>query len=230
MPIRRAACLGALAAVAACAHDPITTNFTWTQEVSRIIYKHCVSCHRRGGRAFSLVTYEEARPWAKAIRDEILARRMPPWGAVKGVGDFRDDPSLSQPEIDILVGWVEGGAPEGEEIYLPPVPRAEPPPAPKIPDDARTLTVESSAPLTLDRGADLVCIRPTRFAEHGSLELMAVCPDGAVKRLLWLRDYRKEWQRTYYLRDPLQLPRGAQLRVWSAEPAAVVIAVRKPAP
>ena len=67
----------------------------------------------------SLLTYEEARPWAKAIRDEVLNRRMPPWDPVKGVGQFRDDPSLSQPEMDLLVSWVEGGAPEGNPIYLP---------------------------------------------------------------------------------------------------------------
>ena len=70
----------------------------------------------------SLMTYEEARPWAKSIRDEVLARRMPPWGAVKGVGEFRDDPSLSQIEIDMIVNWVEGGAPEGD-IYLPVAPQ-----------------------------------------------------------------------------------------------------------
>ena len=72
-----------------------------------------------------LTTYADARPWAKAIRDEVLNRRMPPWDAVKGVGEFRDDPSLSQPEMDLFVNWVEGGAPEGDEIYLPPERRFE---------------------------------------------------------------------------------------------------------
>src|SRR4051812_30441087 len=63
-------------------HDPITTNLTWSKEISRVLYEHCASCHRDGGRAFSLMTYEAARPWAKAIRDEVLNRRMPPWDAV----------------------------------------------------------------------------------------------------------------------------------------------------
>ena len=67
----------------------------------------------------SLTTYDEARPWAKAIRDEVAARRMPPWGAVAGIGDFAGDPSLSTPEIDLLIAWVEGGAPEGDPVYLP---------------------------------------------------------------------------------------------------------------
>src|SRR5438067_13007848 len=116
--------LGGLLILAASAHDPITTNLTWSKEISRVIYQHCAGCHRTGGRAMSLLTYEDARPWAKAIRDEVLNRRMPPWDAVKGVGEFRDDLSLSQPEMDLLVSWVEGGAPEGNPIYLPQVPRA----------------------------------------------------------------------------------------------------------
>ena len=62
----------------------------------------------------SLLTYESARPWAKAIKEEVLNRRMPPWGAVKGFGDFRDDPSLTQDEITRIAEWVEGGAPEGD--------------------------------------------------------------------------------------------------------------------
>ncbi len=103
----------------AFAHDPITTNLTWSKEISRLVYRHCAGCHRPEGRAMALLTYEQARPWAKAIRDEVLNRRMPPWDAVKGVGQFRDDPSLSQSEMDLLVSWVEGGAPEGNPIYLP---------------------------------------------------------------------------------------------------------------
>src|SRR5260370_10356244 len=108
------------------AHEPITTKLTWTQEISRIVYKHCASCHREGGAApMALITYDETRPWAKAIRDEVAERRMPPWGAVKGFGQFRDDASLSDPEIEMIVLWVERGAPKGDDIYLPPVPPPE---------------------------------------------------------------------------------------------------------
>src|SRR5205085_5816018 len=110
------------------AHDPITTNLTWSKEISRVVYEHCAACHREDGRAFSLMTYEAARPWAKAIRDEVLNRRMPPWDAVKGVGEFRDDPSLSLPEMDLIVNWVEGGAPEGNPAYIPPQPKPDTPP------------------------------------------------------------------------------------------------------
>ena len=70
----------------------------------------------------SLATYDEARPWAKAIKEELLEKRMPPWHAVKGYGEFRNAPSLTQRDIDLIVNWVEGGAPKGDEKDLPATP------------------------------------------------------------------------------------------------------------
>jgi len=70
----------------------------------------------------SLTTYEEARPWAKAIKEEMLEKRMPPWHAVKGYGEFRNAPPLTQREIDLIVNWVEGGAPKGDDKDLPAAP------------------------------------------------------------------------------------------------------------
>jgi len=67
----------------------------------------------------SLATYDEARPWAKAMKTELLERRMPPWNAVKGFGEFRNAPLLSQRDIDLIINWVEGGAPKGEDKELP---------------------------------------------------------------------------------------------------------------
>ncbi len=69
--------------------------------------------------AFSLATYKDARPWAKAIGEEVLQRRMPPWGAVKGFGDFRNDQGLTAEQLELIVDWEEGGAPEGEEKDMP---------------------------------------------------------------------------------------------------------------
>ena len=71
-----------------------------------------------------LTTYELARPWARAIREEILERRMPPWGAVEGFGHFSNDVSLTQREMDIILSWADGGAPSGVlkvEENIPPV-------------------------------------------------------------------------------------------------------------
>ena len=67
----------------------------------------------------SLATYDEARPWAKAIKEEVLEKRMPPWHAVKGYGEFRNAPSLTQRDVDVLVNWIEGGAPRGDDKDLP---------------------------------------------------------------------------------------------------------------
>jgi hypothetical protein len=206
---------------AAFAHDTITTKLLWTQEISRLMNKHCVTCHREGGAAMPLATYDEARPWAKAIRDEVLARRMPPWGAVKGVGEFRGDPSLSQIEIDMIVNWVEGGAPKGDDIYLPAAPHfsAEVPPPPA----GRTLMVQSGAALTLSAPAEFAGLRPLRLAAGESLEVTAYKPDGAVDRLIWIRNWHPEWQRTYYFLHPVRLPKGTRIAAYSGKAAQTAL-------
>lgn len=114
-----ASCLVPSALRPASAHEPITTKVRFNKEVVRILQRSCLGCHRAGGIAMSLATYEEARPWAKAIKEEVLEKRMPPWHAVKGYGEFRNAPSLPQRDVDLLVNWVEGGAPKGEDKDLP---------------------------------------------------------------------------------------------------------------
>lgn len=150
----------------------------------------------------SLVTYEQARPWAKAIRDEVLARRMPPWDAVRGVGDFRNDFSLSPPELDLLVSWVEGGAPEGNPVFLPPA--ANFPPVSMDREPAQGMRLQAS--VTLSQSLTLVGIRP-----EGPLEILANLPGGAVRRLIWVRNFRPEWNQTYYFRKPVKLPKGTRI-------------------
>ena len=128
-------------------HDVITTKITFTREISRIFYERCVSCHRDGGSAFSLMTYPEVRPWAVAIKEEILERRMPPWGAVKGFGEFQNDASLSETEMEIIAAWVEGGAPKGEDVYRP----APPSPAPANTPAPAAALVPLQGAVVLDR-------------------------------------------------------------------------------
>ena len=93
------------------AHDVITTPITFSREISRLVNLRCAVCHREGGSAFSLLTYEQARPWAKAIKEEVLERRMPPWGAVKGFGDFKDDQGLTEEQIKMKVLSAVSGTP-----------------------------------------------------------------------------------------------------------------------
>src|SRR5438876_7928262 len=171
----------------------------------------------------ALTTYEDARPWAKAIRDEVLNRRMPPWDAVKGVGEFRDDPSLSQPEMDLMVSWVEGGAPEGDKIYLPPQPSFAEPAAYRNdgPGDPSHFakSIELRQSITLSAPMTLTGIRP-----GGPLEVVACLPDQTVRRLLWIRNFRPEWNRVYYFREPLGLPKGTRILLYSAHGATRFVA------
>ena len=93
-----------------------TTQVMWTVDVAPIVEARCVGCHQPNGFGpMSLASYAEARPWAKAIRDEVLSGRMPPWSAVRGFGDFSNDRSLSAVEIELLSRWADGGAPLGPD-------------------------------------------------------------------------------------------------------------------
>jgi len=212
-------------AVAVQAHEPITTKLTWTQEISRIVYKRCASCHHEGGGAFSLATYEEARPWAKAIREEVLERRMPPWGAVEGVGAFRDNPSLTPVEIEMIVNWVEGGAPEGDAVYLPPTP-ALIPPRQEAAVEKGSITIERGAGVTLKKSFTALAITPTNVPEGASMEVTAYKSDGSVEQLIWVRNYRERWARTYWFRDGIQLAAGTRLAIDAPAPAAAMVSIQ----
>ena len=97
---------------------------TYTKDVAPILYRKCVECHRETGMApMSLMTFDDARPWARAVKQKVVAREMPPWGADPAVGRFANDPSLKQSEIDAIVAWADGGAPKGNPADLPAAPK-----------------------------------------------------------------------------------------------------------
>jgi hypothetical protein len=96
---------------------------TFTKDIAPIFQEKCEACHRPGSIApMSLVTYEEARPWARSIKTRVSSRQMPPWHIDKTVGiqEFANDRSLSNEQIDKVVAWVDGGAPRGELRDMPP--------------------------------------------------------------------------------------------------------------
>jgi hypothetical protein len=98
---------------------------TFNKEVAPILFKHCANCHRPGEIAseVSLLSYESARPWADSIKQQVLSRQMPPWPADPNRSvKFRNDPRLTQQEIDTLIAWVDAGAPKGSDADLPPQP------------------------------------------------------------------------------------------------------------
>ena len=94
---------------------------TFSKDVLPILEKSCQECHRPGEAApFPLLTYEQARPWAKAIKEAVLRRKMPPWFADPHYGKFSNDRSLSPKDISNLVAWADTGAPEGDPKEAPP--------------------------------------------------------------------------------------------------------------
>src|SRR5262245_23120339 len=97
---------------------------TFNKDVAPILFKNCVECHRPGEAApMSLLNYKDARPWARSIREKVVSREMPPWHADPRVGQFSNDPRLTQAEIDAITAWVDGGAKEGQPRDLPPAPK-----------------------------------------------------------------------------------------------------------
>jgi hypothetical protein len=99
--------------VAALAADQ-SAPVTFAKNVLPILQKNCQSCHRPGQVApMSLLSYQEARPWAKAIKAAVTERKMPPWFADPKYGHFINDRSLKQSDIDTLVKWADSGAQEG---------------------------------------------------------------------------------------------------------------------
>src|SRR5262245_58685154 len=92
-------------------------------DVAPIFYQNCADCHRANDIApMSLMSYKEARPWARSIKEKVLNREMPPWSPDPKYGEFINDHRLAQKDIDTIVAWVDGGAKEGNAKDLPPVP------------------------------------------------------------------------------------------------------------
>lgn len=102
---------------------PADTVPTFAKDVAPILYSKCIECHRPTMFApMSLVKYDEARPWARSIKQRVTTRTMPPWGADPSHGAFKNDPRLSDKEIETIAAWVDGGAPKGNDSDLPTAP------------------------------------------------------------------------------------------------------------
>jgi hypothetical protein len=108
--------------------SPVDTGnqVTFTKDVAPIFQRACQNCHRPGSIApMALLSYEDTRPWARAIKQKVAAREMPPWFIDRNVGvrKFKDDPSLTDDEIATIARWVDGGSVRGSDADMPP-PRA----------------------------------------------------------------------------------------------------------
>ena len=144
----------------AYSHNPTTTTVLFNREIATLLQRKCLQCHADGKMAMPLTTYAQARPWAEAIKEEALARRMPPWPAERGFGTFSNDIGLTPREFEFLISWIDGGVPEGTDPAPPFVDHGAhwmlgTPDAELTPKDATTIeprTPASFTRITIDTG------------------------------------------------------------------------------
>ncbi len=218
--------LAFVAAGHALAHDPNGVPISWNREISRIVYERCASCHRDGGTSFSLMTYQEAQPRAAAIKDAVLSRRMPPWGAVKGFGSFQDEQGLTQQQIELVADWVEGGTTKGNNPNaLPPVPTFKPPARFRLPKDALAITDG----LTLRQPLTVEGVYPQHVADGTSMQIVAVRPDGDVEPLIWLYEFKDSARHPFLFRKPLEFPSQTVIRGVASDATIFLLPARRTA-
>lgn len=164
------------APLTAVADDNPTASATFARDIAPILQAHCQTCHRPGEAApMSLLTYQDARPWAKSIREQVSSRAMPPWHADPAVGKWRNDPSLTDAEIDKVVKWANGGAPEGNPADAPPPHEWSEGWLIGKPDMIFTMPVEQKLPADLVDQYRYIAI-PTKLQEDTWIEAIEVRP------------------------------------------------------
>jgi hypothetical protein len=99
-------------------HETVNTTVTFDKEIVRILNRKCIACHSDNNLGIPFTSYEQTRPWARAIEEEVLRRHMPPWRAVRGYGQFANDLALTNREQQFIVAWVEGNGPKTKEQRL----------------------------------------------------------------------------------------------------------------
>ncbi len=149
---------------------------TYTKDVAPIFFAKCAECHRPNAMApFSVLSFKESRPWARSIKEKVLARQMPPWGADPRFGKFENDHSLSEQEMNTIAAWVDSGAKEGNRKDLPPLPQFSSEWKIGKPDAILTMPEE----VILDgKGSDeyLDIAIPTNFTEDKWVQAVEVHP------------------------------------------------------
>jgi hypothetical protein len=125
LPVLVGLCLVALAfSNSSSANSGNKKDVTFTRDVAPILYKNCAECHRPGEAApMSLLSYKDARPWARSIKEKVVTKEMPPWHADPHYQEFANDRRLTQAQIQTIAAWVNGGAKEGDPKDLPPAPK-----------------------------------------------------------------------------------------------------------
>ena len=163
-----------------------TSAPTFSKDVAPILYNRCLECHRKGEAApMAFTSYAEVRPWAKAIKQAVLTRKMPPWLADPHYGAFRNDRRLSDEEIRTIVAWADSGAAEGDAKQMPPMPRFETGWRIGKPDAVFDIGTDFDVPSEGVVAYKYFAV-PTKFAEDKWVESAEVRPDqrGAVHHII----------------------------------------------
>lgn len=150
---------------------------TYTREVAAILHNRCVSCHRSGEVGpFALDTYEQAKRWARAIKEQTQNRRMPPWGA-DSHGEFHSEARLTTGELALLAAWVDGGAARGSDRDMPPLVPLPPPGAWELGTPDRVFEMPTGYSVRADGPDTYRCfVLPADFTEDRYLAGVAYQP------------------------------------------------------
>jgi hypothetical protein len=169
---------------------------TFYRDVLPVLEKRCQQCHRPGEVApMPFRTYAQTRPWAKAIREAVALKKMPPWFAEPGYGPFANDCSLSQPEIDTLVRWADNSAPKGNPNDAP-TPRSWPDGWNISPPDA---VLDMPRPFPLPASGDVdyqYIVIPTGFTEDKWVQMAELRPSNRAvvhHAVVYIREPGSSW-------------------------------------
>lgn len=178
-----------------------------------------------------MAEYKDAFPWRTAIKEEVLERRMPPWGAVKGFGDFRNDQALTPEQLELLTSWAQGGSPEGDPKDFPAKDKLDEMmkgsawSGDKTRVDHRKGEIILNGDLKLAKAFTLDGLLPIETKPDTSFQLTAEFPDGRVEPLLWLDGYKPQFAHSFLFLNPIELPAGTMI---SGIPPGVKIALLPP--
>ena len=175
-PVAFAVAAAALTPIRTEAHKPITSPYTYNEDVFPIVRDHCGRCHAPGGVApMSLLTYKEAYPWGESIRTELIAGHMPPWTADGGRSRFKNAQPLTAKEMNVLLTWATGGNPVGG-AELPTPAAADPSRWPLGPPDV-VLPLPREFAMPSDKQEDTVeFVVPTGIAEARTIRAVDLKP------------------------------------------------------
>jgi hypothetical protein len=187
------------------AHPNVAQVF-WSTDIAPIIEHRCLTCHVAGGFGpMSLATFDESRVWAKAMRTEVLSRRMPPWPAARGFGDFTNDHSLTPLEVELITAWADGGTPAGP---------------PGVAQVNTTVQPGRRSAAGAARAPDLVLRAPAVENAGGRLERLTV-PTGLTQGR-WITGWEfRPGNRSLIERAALAVAPGVPLGTWTPLDAVV---------